>query len=84
MNILAIKYYLERKIPKDQAFQRFDLWLFEIFFFEYFSIQSFSFPNMFKKLSKVLQYIYMYDLFVKIIAFLGRIKKKTQFTCKAL
>lgn len=31
MNILAINCYLERKIPQDQFFQRFDLWLFEMF-----------------------------------------------------
>lgn len=31
MNILAINCYLERKIPQDQSFQNFDLWLFEMF-----------------------------------------------------
>lgn len=37
---------------------------------------------MFKILSKVLQYIYMYDLFIKIIAVLGRIKKKPNLLVK--
>lgn len=37
---------------------------------------------MFKILLKVLQYIYIHDLCVKIIAFLGRIKKRTNLHVK--
>lgn len=52
MTILAINYYLERKIPQDQSFKRFDLWLFEIFSLNIFLYKVFLFQTCLKYFQK--------------------------------